>query len=209
MTETVAGDNPPCSCKVATAAGAYGLDGIHGELAQRWGRTDGPSVRALAESFNTQCLQAAFRRAGRFPLDGEVANAYHLLTDNDVDPVEQSRAREQLRQDGIDVATVEDRFVSHQTMYRHLTECLDVTHEKADHSDSERIETWRDRLRALENRTDRVTARAVQQLTEAGAIDITKADVSVDVSVACESCGGFYRVEELFDVRRCDCHTSD
>lgn len=195
----------PCSCKVTTVATACGLDDIHDRLRNEWRHEDGKSVRELATLFNRRILESAFSDAGQRPLDGEIANFYRLLTDESVDAGSRTRARQQLRQDGVPVDTVEDRFVSHQTLYRHLVNCLDAEQTGHERTDSERVEAWEDRLLALQNRTKTVTDRAIERLQDNEVLDIGTHDVLVDVNVLCEDCGAFLTIEELLSERACDC----
>lgn len=202
-----AGSAQPCSCKVGTAAAEYGLDGIHDELRREW--TDGEAgVRTLADRFNKRVLRAAFRRAGRLPIDGEIDNVYRVLTD-DADAGSRTQARERLRRDGVRVADVEERLVSHQTLYRHLVDCLDASHDPESKTDAERVEAWRDRLLALQNRTAGVAERGIEQLDDSGSVRVGSFDVMVDVNLLCEDCGGFYTVEEFLDRGACDCQSGD
>ncbi|MEF8828031.1 MAG: hypothetical protein V5A49_03285 [Haloarcula sp.] len=204
MTEQ-AEDMRRCSCKVGAVATEFDLGDTYERLGPAWTGDDGESVRSLAESFNRQVLRAAFVDAGTLPLDGEVANVYRILTDEGVDEGERTKCRERLRQQGIPIDHVTERFVSHQTLYRHLVNCLDVSYETGEKTAKERVESWRGRLLALQNRTNRVAERAVEQLADSGAVSIGNADVTTEVTVTCEDCGGFYRIEELLDSRTCEC----
>lgn len=203
MTDNDGGPGGRCSCKVGTAAGAYGLAGVHDRLEERWRGED--SVRDLAAWFNRELLRAALERAGTVPIDGEVGNLYRVLTDDGVDVGSRRRARQRLRDDGVTVEDVEDRFVSHQTLYRHLVNCLGVNHEPDREGTDDRVRAWRDRIRSLRNRTVRVTERGVDQLSAADAVRVGSADVLVDISVLCEDCGEFSDVETFLDERGCAC----
>lgn len=209
MGESEAAAARPCSCKVEAVASEFGLDGIHEELCREWADDDGMSVRELADMFNKRVLRTACRRADKLPIDGEIANLYRVLTDDGTDAGGRTRAREQLRQDGIPIADVEERFISHQTLYRHLVNCLDRAHEPPRKTDEERIEEWRSRLRALQNRTTSVTERGIEQLSNHGAVDIGSFDVLLEVNVMCEDCGGFYTLGEFLDAETCECLRSD
>lgn len=197
-----------CGCKVGRAAATYGLSAVHGEFARRW-EDEEESVRGLAEAFNRRVLRAGVERAGRTPLDGEIENRYRVLTDDDVDAGSRTQARERLRRDGVPVEDLEDAFVSHQTMYRHLTDCLDAAREPAHEDADSRIEAWRDRLRSLQTRTEQVTRRGLDQLRSAGAVTVGSFEVYVEVNVQCEDCGRFYTAEEFLDRGRCDCEADD
>jgi hypothetical protein len=193
-----------CSCKVARTAAAYGLQHVHERLARRWSTGD-DSIRELTEEFNRRVLGAALERSGRIPLEGEVANLYRLLTDADVDAGNRTQARERLRKRGVAVDDVEAAFVSHQTMYRHLVDCLDVSRDPAHEDADSRVSTWRDRLASLQSRTARVSERGIEQLHNAGAVEVGSFEVYVDVNVSCVDCGGFYTIEEFLDQGGCDC----
>lgn len=198
------GDPPEdCSCKVGAVAAEFELEGIHDELERRW--DEDTSVRELTDMFNRRVLREAFRRAGRLSIDGEIENAYRVLTDDDAAAGSRERAREQLRQDGVPIEDVEDRLVAHQTLYRHLADCLGVTYEREQQSDSERIEAWRERLLALQNRTERVTEGGIEQLRDSGAIDAGDVDVLVDVNVLCNECGQFATLETFLEAGGCEC----
>jgi hypothetical protein len=205
MTDQAENTTARCSCKVSAVATEFDLGDTYERLGPEWAGDDGESVRGLADSFNRQVLRAAFVDAGTLPLDGEVANVYRLLTDEAVDEGERTKCRERLRQRGIPIDQVTDRFVSHQTLYRHLVDCLDVSYETGEKTAEERVEAWRDRLLALQTRTNRVAEQAVEQLADSGAVSIRKADVRTEVTVTCEDCGDFFRIEELLDSRTCGC----
>lgn len=193
----------PCSCKVGRVAAEHGFGDVHADLERRWAADE--SVRDLATAFNRRVLRARFERSGRVPIEGEISNLYEVLTDDDVDAGSRTQARERLRQNGIDVEDLEDCFVSHQTVYRHLVDCLDVSTEPTHRTDDERVGAWRDRLLSLQTRTARVTERGLDQLRDAGAVEVGSFDVLVDVRVFCEDCGTVYPVEEFLDDRRCAC----
>jgi hypothetical protein len=205
MTDTDAGAAQLCSCKVGTVAATYSLGDVHDELARKWGTEDGPSVRELTATLNKRVLQVAFREAGTLPIDGEVDNIYRVLTDESADGADRTRARNRLQQVGIDVDSVEDAFVSHQTLYRHLVNCLDASYEATEKTPEERVEKWRRRLLALQNRTADITTQGIEQLSSAEAVDIGSFTVTTEVTVSCEDCGRFYTVEEFLDAEQCDC----
>lgn len=192
-----------CSCKVGTVAAAHGLADIHERFRDRW-RGDA-SVRDLTDRFNRRVLRAALERAGHVPVEGEVDNLYRVLTADDVDAGSRTRVREQLRHDGVTVEDLERQFISHQTLYRHLTDCLGVEHESPYADADERVDAWHERIRSLRNRTAAVTERGVDRLSAHDAVDVGSADVFVDIVLACDDCGEFYDIEEFLEGRGCDC----
>lgn len=88
-------------CKADRVIDEYGLLSMDERLAARWLRRDGEaaSLRELADFFNRDVLRAVMERNGVSPLDGEVENAYRLLT-GDVRPSERTRLRTRLERDG-------------------------------------------------------------------------------------------------------------
>lgn len=209
MPDTTADASPTCNCKLGRVAAAHGLEGIHTELETRWGATSDDSLRDLAKEFNQRVLRAGVERSGRTPLDGEISNLYRVLTDDDVDAGSRTQARERLRRDGVPIDDIEDGFVSHQTVYRHLVECLDVTREPAHKDPESRVTAWHDRVRSLQARLVRVAERGMKQLRETGSVEIGSFEVYVDVNIFCNDCGRLYTAEEFLDSRACECGADD
>jgi MOSC domain-containing protein YiiM len=205
MTESGTGRDAPCGCKVGRVAADHGLAGIHDELERQWGESGDVSVRELTRQFNERVLRSGFERAGRIPIDGEVGNVYRVLTDDEVDAGSRTRARERLREEGVAVAELERQFVSHQTVYRHLVDCLGVTSAPSHEDEASLASTWRDRIQSLGARTARVAERGVEQLRAGGAVSVGSVEVLVDVTVVCRDCGSFYTFEELLEERACEC----
>lgn len=193
-----------CSCKVGTVSRDWDLAGIHDDLAVGWHKED-VSVRELTDRYNRELLRVGFRRADRTPIDGEIDNLYRVLTDDDVDAGSRTQARERLRRNGVPIEDIEAAFVSHQTIYRHLRNCLDISYQPEGRTAADRKEKWRDRIRALSARTSTVADRGVGSLSDAGAIDVGSFDVLVDVNVICNDCGEFYDLEDLLDRGGCEC----
>lgn len=196
-----------CQCKVGRGIEAFELSGLDDELARRWqgdGR-DRQSLRELATYFNRELLRAAMDGAGSTPLDGEVANVYRLLTDDDVSSGVRTQTRRRLADAGVPVEDVESQFVSHQTIHTHLTDCLGVSRDEEVADPAERRRADRDRIRALQTRTEVVTADTLERLRDADAVDLAEFDVLVDVTVLCGSCGAQYDVADLLDAGGCDC----
>jgi hypothetical protein len=194
-----------CSCKVSRVAVDEGLVGVHEELRERWSEPDGPSVRELTDEFNKRVLKSAIRSAGTLPLDGEVDNVYRLLSDDEVADAERVRTRKRLQQSGVDIERVEAELVSHQTMYRHLRDCLGTEYERDTKTPSERLAEWSQRLQALNSRTSNVTMQGIEHLDRHGAVEITAPTVTVDITVSCDECGAFFTAEEFLEEGACDC----
>ena len=198
-----------CQCKVGRGIDAYELSGVNDELERRWcgeGR-ERDSLRELAIFFNQRLLDAALEDAGTTRIDGEVANIYRVLTDDDVSTGVRTQTRQQLVADGVSIETVETQFVSHQTIHTHLTNCLEISRDESRKNPAERRQTDRDRIRALQRRTEVVTTDALDRLRGSDALELSEYDVLVDVTVLCADCGSQYDVGELLDAGGCGCTT--
>ncbi|WP_121741486.1 rod-determining factor RdfA [Natronorubrum halophilum] len=193
-----------CGCKLGRVADKYAFTGLDEDLIAYWtGDADEQySTRKLATHVNQRILESALEDAGLPPKEGEVENTYRLLTD-DVSSGTQVQTRNELERDGVPIEQIESDFVSHQTVYNHLTDCLDTSLETP--SDDERLERSTEKLGALQNRTEAVTADTVAQLERNEIIDIGEFNVAVTVTVTCEDCFEEYTVRDLLDERSCNC----
>ncbi|SFS90317.1 rod-determining factor RdfA [Halostagnicola kamekurae] len=197
--------NRSCGCKLGRISNEYGLSGLDDELVALWtGEADEQySTRKLATYVNELVLEAAFEEAGVTAKEGEVENTYRLLTDDDVTSGTQVQTRNELERDGVPVEQVESDFISHQTVYNHLTKCLEASLETP--SDEERLERSREKLGSLQNRTAAVTADTVAHLERNDIVDIGEYNVSVGITVTCEDCFEEFTVRELLENRSCSC----
>jgi len=190
---------------------SYDLAITNQSLVERWrgeGR-DRMSLRELATFFNERLLDAALESAGASRIDGEVGNLYRVLTADDVSSGVRTQARRQLETEGVSVETVEDHFLSHQTIHTHLTECLDVSRNEPSKDPSERRRANHDRIRALQRRTEVVSTDALDRLRQSDALALDEFDVFVDVTVLCDECGTQSDIGKLLDQGGCQCRLDE
>lgn len=197
--------NTVCECKLGRVADAYGLANLDDELVAHWtGEMDERySTRTLATIVNQRVLEAALTDADVSIKEGELENTYRLLTDDDVSSGTRVQTRNELERDGVPIDDVESDFVSHQTVYNHLTDCLDTSLEEP--SDEDRLERSAEKLGALQNRTAAVTTDTIEQLERNGIIAVGEFDVVVSTTVTCEDCLQEYSIRELLDEGSCNC----
>ncbi|AHG01345.1 hypothetical protein HALLA_02885 (plasmid) [Halostagnicola larsenii XH-48] len=211
MTEqnSAAESTPSCGCKLGRIGGEYELSGLDDELVALWtGNADEQySTRKLATYVNELVLETAFEEAGVSAKEGEVENTYRLLTDDDVTSGTQVQTRNELERDGVPIEQVESDFISHQTVYNHLTKCLEASLETP--SDEERLERSREKLGSLQNRTAAVTSDTVAHLERNEILDIGDYNVSVGITVTCEDCFEEYTIRDLLENRSCSCGGTD
>ncbi len=201
-------EHEQCGCKVGKTAARYELVDLDTDLVTHWTSTgdDKLSTRQLATRINQRVLESALESAGLRPKEGEVENIYRLLTDDEVSSGTQIQTRNELERDGVALEQIESDFVSHQTVYNHLTKCLEAELESP--SDEEQLERSGEKLGALQNRTAAVTKDTVARLERNGIIDINEFTVAVSLTVTCETCFEEYTVRELLEERTCDCFQS-
>lgn len=197
----------PCECKIGRIIDQFDLSELNEQLVAYWtGDTDEQySTRKLATYTNRLILEEALERAGIPTKEGEIENTYRLLTDDDVSSGTKVQTRNELQRDGVPIDQVESAFVSHQTVYNHLTDCLRASVETP--SDDERLERSEQKLSALQNRTGVVTTDTITQLERNDIVEIGDFNVTVSVTVTCEDCFQEYTVRDLLDRRSCDCKT--
>lgn len=200
------GDEFACECKIGTLTEKYGLEGMHRELADKWAGVggDSTSVRTLTKQFNKRILRAEMTNAGMDIVDGRVENFYRLLSDDDVLDAIALQAKTLLEENGVDSESLVNEFVSHQTIYRHLRNCLEVDKE----TESITIDTERSRLNRLQNRSAAVIDDSVSRLRRAGEISLDEHEVLVNFRVTCEACGKLHDVADLLDQNGCHCQGS-
>lgn len=191
--------------KVSRLIDEYGLDGLGERLERRWTAdgTERASLRELADEFNRRLLEAVLREAGSQPLDGEVANTYRLLTDDDVSSGDRTRVRRQLERDGVDVEQLRDEFVSYQAVRTYLKNERNASYERAE---TDRVEAAKDTIDQLRGRTASVTESRLNQLAASGDLSVGTLSAVVDVRLRCDECGEQYTVSELLERGRCECH---
>jgi hypothetical protein len=189
--------------KVERVIDEYDLDGLGAELEARWlGEGDDRwSLRDLADWFNRQLLTAALERAGSMPLDGEVANVYRILRDDDASTGMVTSVRRRLEREGIDVEALQRDFVSHQTIHTYLRDHRDV----ARPDEQIRVADEKRTIGKLEGRTAAVTENSLDRLRDAGEIDLGEFEVFTRVEVLCVDCGAQYEAGRLLDRGGCDC----
>lgn len=197
------------SSKVERVINHYQLDGLADELEERWtGPSDTrASLRELADEVNKRVLQSAMKNVGIQPIDGEVENFYRLLTADDVSLDERVEAREKLAQNGTDVSELKDDFVSHQSVYTYLTDHRGVTYEKS--TNGNRKARGIDKIAALENRTEAVTADTLRRLDNANEISVDEYSIELQIVVRCESCLNEVSVQDFIENGGCQCTHGD
>jgi hypothetical protein len=202
---TGTGADRGCGCKVGRVIADALSTEVNDALRRRWlgDAEETQSVRQLEVYFNERLLESRLAEANVETLDGEVANLYQLLSGETSSGV-RTQARRRLEHDGVDVDALTDDFVSHQTIYRHLTNCLDVERDDS-LTREEQIQRERDRIGRLRNKSEVVSEEALERLRRNDAITLGTSDVIVNFRVTCEDCGVHRELTGLIQRGGCDC----
>jgi hypothetical protein len=196
--------------KVGRLIGKYDLPGAGEWLIDAWtgNGEERRSLRDLADSFNERLLRAAMDDAGMTTLDGEVANTYRLLTDEEVSTGVRTRAETTLERNGVDPDELRSDFVSHQAIHTYLTRDRGATR-PAEPPAGERIENAESAIQRLGSRLVAVAEKRLQSLRDGGTISLGEFSVLLDLRVVCEDCGTHAAIPTLLDDGGCECSTDE
>lgn len=175
-----------CNCKVSRARDRYDIDADDATLVADW--QDGTSVRSLARTFNEALIDARLQSVDGSSVAWNRLPVYEAVKTDDLDQSDVIEVRRELERVGVDPDELEADLISHQTMYRHLTSCLNAT-ATTEATPEDRREKARDTVYALQRRTTIVTESTMETLQSAGITDIGDPDVLVDVQIVCRECG--------------------
>lgn len=197
--------------KVAKLIYQYGFIGISEELEEYWTRetNDRMSLRELADFFNKSLLDRILQQEGAQTIDGEVANYYRLLTDDDVSSGTQIQAENQLEQNGVDVEQLKTNFVSRQAIHTFLTTEREATYKQPDSSDEERLDARIETIRRLKNRLITIAEQTLSELGHSNQLSSSETHVTVLVQVHCINCDTQYPITEYLQSGGCDCRSTD
>lgn len=203
MTTLDDGHKVNCNCKVGKMIDKYDLSSINSDLVARWTgeQGDDESIRALTDWFNHQLLRVEMHDTNMEIVEGSVENLYELLTDEDRLKAVKTQAQSTLERNGVNVDRLEEQFLSHQTMYRHLRDCLNAEKERNELT----VNKERNRIHSVQNKAEAVTDDSITRLRDGGKIDIDEFEVLINFRVTCESCGTLYDVSDFLSTGGCDC----
>lgn len=201
------GDDP--CCKVGRLVGEYELPGTDERLVQEWRGETGQkaSIRELTDEFNKQLLQTALDRGDMNYLKGEVDNTYRLLTDDDVTQGVRGNVRRALERADVEIEAVEEGFISHQTLYKHLTRCLGASKPQDEVTDP--VDKSAEDMFSLQNRTVAVVDSKLNQLKSQNHLALGDFEVYVDIQVFCRECETLHNLGQLLRNDGCSCQLDE
>jgi hypothetical protein len=191
--------------KVQRVIQSYELAGFGSELEHAWTATnpkERESLRDLAMRLNKRILESALHDAGETTLEGEVENTYHLLTNDEVSPGDQKRAKRQLERKGIDAAALVSDFVSYQAIRTYLKDYRDAQPGTAE---PDRRESAVETIQRLRSRLIAVAEDRLRGLQSAGRISVGDFRVILDFQIMCEDCGTQKEFTSFIRQGGCNC----
>lgn len=199
-------DTNAMGCKVDHMRDRYEIVALDDQLEYRYLQKD-DGLRPVAEFLNRQILQRAMEQAGLEPLDGEVELYYSLLTDDETLTTDSNKARQKLRETGVDVDQVKADFVSYQTIRKHLNKCMGIDTSAGD-SGPDLDTTW-DEIKALRERMSTVIKDALARHRNQNRIHIDDPVVTISITIRCQSCHASRDLHEFLTHPSCDCPDDD
>lgn len=204
VVEDMTRQHDDCGCKVGHVATEYDLPYEDARFAEKW--RSGTSVRRLTEELNKDIIKVELSVANMGQVEWSQSPVYEALHTTELSAAEEIEIRRELDRAGIDVEQLSSDLVSHQTVYRHLTQCLDAS-KGDDQTPDERRETARDTVYALQQRTKLVTESTIETLQSAGITKVGDVEVLVDLRIVCENCGRSMDFESAIS-EGCECDTT-
>lgn len=175
-----------CVCKIGRLSAEYGISNQETELVKEW--QNGKSVRRLTEELNKNIIGEELTASNVGHVEWSRSPVYEALHTDELSDAEEIKIRRELNRAGIDVERLSSDLVSHQTVYRHLTQCLDASKDD-DQTPEERRQKAKNTVYALQQRTELVTESTIEQLQSAGITDLGDIEVLVDLQIVCGDCG--------------------
>jgi len=177
-------------CKVGRTSAKHGLahggqSTIDDRLATLWlGGTgsSGRSVRDLTDYYNKTVLKETYIQQSRDFLSDYLDSDYEALTGDD--EAKRAEVVDSLAADGIDAEALVDDFVSAPTLYRHLTNCLELEKGRAESGD------WEDNsLSMTYENTQRYVSNILDSWDRKGVLPhASHAETTVRIYLDCPVC---------------------
>jgi len=175
-----------CNCKIGRITTEYDLSDVNRRLVDGW--QAGRSIRLLTEEFNKNIIETALRTQNVDQSEWNRTLIYEAVHTDELNKTEAIEVRRELERSGVDVEQLSADMVSHQTVYRHLTNCLKVS-KNDEKTPEERREKARDTVYALQQRMELVTESTIESLQSADVTDLGDVEILVDLQVVCNDCG--------------------
>lgn len=181
-------------CKVGRIAEKYDIspgiseDTLDEQLERRWlGEDEYPetSLRALVDWLHKHMMRTRYTDHGRSTLEPHLESDYEVLHRDEDDNYQAILS--DLKSDGIDGDELLSDFISPSTMYRHLTQCLNV--EKSEKQSQSDETSDRNKLEYVENTAAMYLSDLLSSWENRGEVPhASKANIAVRIYIECPKC---------------------
>lgn len=195
------GERPPrdeSCCKVSRVSRAYRLTGVDQELKRRY--ENGSTLHELAAYLNDR-LTAVTLDEMEQPPETEPSTARAAIAgDTSVAAPTRDDIRATIAAE-VDIDILQNSYVSHETVRRHLNEHLDVSTSKGG------FDTFDEFEKALQNYHQQYENGVISALRRAGEKELIDGGQyrMFSTRIECQQCSETYRLRELLENRGCSC----
>lgn len=185
---------PESCCKVGRIAEKYDIspgvsdETLDDQLEKRWvGAEEYPetSLRTLVDWLHKHVMRTRYTEHGRSTLEPHLESDYEVLQRTGDE--NHHAILSDLEADGVDGEELLADFVSPSTMYRHLTQCLDV--QKGDGQPESDASSDRNKLEYVENTAEMYLSDLLTSWENRGVVpQASEADITVRIYLECPEC---------------------
>lgn len=159
-------------------------------------------MRTLARAFNLRLFRRVLARHDVSATEPEFETMYDILRGDEGTGADRNRVRRTLERAGIDIADLEEHFITHQAVHTYLTEGRGLSKvEREGRSPAKSRETI-DRLRG---RLTSVIESELRSLDNSPEFTFDDPDAIVTVTVNCKTCNAHMDLIEALASGGCDC----
>lgn len=179
-------------CKVGNLIEQYDIEsassdgGVNNHLIQRWvgqGDYTPTGLRPLKDWLNKQALKSVYTNSNRDTFNARIESEYEAITGEEVDVA----TSEDLLADGIDPESLRSDLISTATLYRHLTNCLEVS--KSEEPANSTTEWKQNRLEYAKTVVEQSVQQSLNSLENKGKVPgATQATITTGVTLGCPEC---------------------
>lgn len=179
-------------CKVGNLIEQYDIEsassdgGVNNYLIQRWvgqGDYTPTGLRPLKDWLNKQALKSVYTNSNRDAFNARIESEYEAITGEEVDVA----TSEDLLADGIDPENLRSDLISTATLYRHLTNCLEVS--KSEEPANSTTEWKQNRLEYAKTVVEQSVQQSLNSLENKGKVPgATQATITTEVTLGCPEC---------------------
>lgn len=185
---------PEYCCKIARISEEYDLspgvddEPLDSQLESRWvgdGEYPEMSLRELVDWVHKHMLRTCYTEHGRSTLEPHLESDYETLTSPEDDS--HLALLSDLESDGIDSEQLRDDFASPATMYRHLTQCLDVQKDSGENRGNS--SPAKNKLDYVESTAEMYLSDLLSSWENSGEVPrASEAEIAVRIYLECPEC---------------------